>query len=357
MQLKHYQRFIATLFFKNFLILFLAMQLFFTGIDLMQNLKSLPGSANLQILYSVNIFLNFINYTLPLSLVFAMLSTVIGLIKSNELVSLYALGLSKKRLIAPIFIITTLFTLLYITLNFTPFVKANEISTSIKKHGEVTSRTTGLFLKYFDTYAYIETLKPLQNLGEGITIFFTTDNDIVEILHAKSATFSNQYWNLRDVERIKKPKIASLHQKDAKLTKLHMEKMEVLKGFRPQIIDNLFKGKSQLTIPDSIAAINLLKRQKINTDKIRGNLYLMTLFPLFAPLAVLALFYPLPMQRRGSNLAIVSSGSILAALLLWGILFTLAKITLNGSLKPEWGIAFPMLLLLIATLWIIRRYR
>ncbi len=357
MQLKLYRRFISALFFKNFLILFLAMQLFFTGIDLMQNLKSLPASANLQILYGVNIFLNFINYTLPLSLVFAMLTTIIGLIKSNELVALYALGLSKERVIAPIFTITALLTSLYIGLNFTPFVKANEISTSIKQNGEIASRTSGLFLKYFDTYAYIETLKPLQNLGERITIFYTKQNDIVEILHAKSATFSNRYWNLHDVERIEKPKIRSLLQKDAKLTKTHLKTMKVLKGFRPQIIDNLFKGKSQLTIPDSIAAIALLKRQRIDTDKIRGNLYLMTLFPLFAPLAVLALFYPLPMQRRGSNLAIVSSAFILVALLLWGILFTLAKITLNGSIEPEWGIAAPMLLLLIATLWVVRRYR
>ncbi len=357
MRLNLYQKFVGLLFFKNLLILFLAMQLFFTGIDLMQNLKSLPPSANLQILYTVNVFLNFINYTLPLSLVFAMLATIFALIKSNELVALYSLGLSKAKVIRPIFLITLLVTLLYIGLNFTPFVKANEISTSIKQHGKITTRTEGLFLKYFDTYAYIRTLHPLQNRGDGITIFFTTDNDIVELLHAKYATFANHYWVLHDVTRIRKPKVHALMQPDAHLSSIHMDRMEVLRGFRPQIIDNLFKGKSQLSIPDSLAAITLLKKQGINTDKIRGNLYLMLLFPLFAPLAVLALFYPLPMQRRGSNLALLSSAFILAALLLWGILFTLAKITLNGSLKPEWGIAMPMLLLFAATLYILRRYR
>ena len=338
-----YQKFLAKLFLKNFIILFLAMELFFTGIDLMQNFKNLPPSANLQIIYASNIFLNFVNYTLPLALIFSMLSTIFQLIRSNELVSLYALGASKKDIITPIFVLTLLITLLYIALNTSNFVKANEFADSIKRNGKISDITKALFLKSRDDYIYIESLNPLKKEGTNIKIFKTKKSDVTHIITAKKAYFKEDHWELQEVKELQKPKIGT---HDAKLTYRNITTMDALEGFKPQIIDNLFKGKSKLTIQDSLLAITLLQKEDLKTDKIRANLYIMIAFPLFAPLAILALFYPLPAQRRESNIALLSSLNILGVLILWGILFTMAKIATNGAILPELGVVLPLFITL-----------
>lgn len=352
--MKIYQRLLTKIFLKNFIILFLALELFFTGIDLMQNFKHLPPSANLQILYASNIFMNFVNYTLPLSLLFSMLMSIFQLIRSNELVSLYALGASKRNVITPIFILSLFITLLYIALNNTTFVKANEYADSIKKHGKITNTSSHLFLKSEDDYIYIESLNPLHKEGKNIKIFKTKETDVTQIIEAKRAIFKEDHWELQDVTQITKPNI---NQKDAKLRFTKQKRLDALEGFKPQIIDNLFKGKSKLTIEDSFAAITLLHAQHLKTDKIRSNLYIMILFPLFAPIAILALFYPMPAQRREVNLALLSTLYIFGILMLWGLLFTMAKISSNGALSPELGIGIPLLLLLFLSLYLIYKNR
>ncbi len=349
-----YQKFLAKLFLKNFIILFLAMELFFTGIDLMQNFKNLPPSANLQIIYASNIFLNFVNYTLPLSLIFSMLSTIFQLIRSNELVSLYALGASKRDVITPIFLLSFFITLLYISLNASNFVKANEYADSIKRNGEISDTTKHLFLKSHDDYIYIESLNPLKKEGTNIKIFKTQKSDVTHIITAQKAYFKEDHWELQKVKELRKPKI---DDNDAKLTYRDINTMDALEGFKPQIIDNLFKGKSKLTIQDSFSAISLLNEQDLKTDKIRANLYIMIAFPLFAPLAILALFYPLPAQRRESNIALLSSLNILGVLMLWGLLFTVAKIATNGAILPELGVVLPLFILLLVAIYIIYKNR
>jgi lipopolysaccharide export system permease protein len=339
--LKIYQRFLAKRYFKNFLILFLALEFFFTGIDLMQNFKYLPPSANLQIIYGVNKFLGFSNYTLPLSLVFAMISTIFALIKSSELVALYSLGLSKKEIIKPIFFIASLITLLYITLGFTGFTSANYKADNIKKYGQVSIATNDLFLKSQNNYIAIKELYPLKKEAQGIKIFKTKGTQLEEIIEAQRATFENNRWSLSDVKTIIKDPIKQ------KLTITHQKQLFALENFRPEVIDNLYKGEGGLSIQNSLLAMGMLKKEHIDDSKIRAHLYIITIFPLFAPIIILALFYPLPLQRRGSNLALLSSTYIFSTLLIWGVIFTLSKIALNGTLSPEMGIIFPIALLIV----------
>ena len=47
-----YARYVGWVYLKTFLIVFGALELFYVGIDLLTNLKELPASANLQLLYS-----------------------------------------------------------------------------------------------------------------------------------------------------------------------------------------------------------------------------------------------------------------------------------------------------------------
>jgi lipopolysaccharide export system permease protein len=352
--MKIYQKFLSKKFFKNFLILFLALEFFFTGIDLMQNFKYLPDSANLQIIYSVNMFLNFMNYTLPLSLVFAMISTVLGIIKSNELVAIYSLGASKKDIIKPIFFISLLATISYVALGFTPFMQAGDKAYNIKKTGSISNATENLFLKSGEDYIAIKELFPFKKEATDIKIFKTKDGSLKEIIDAKKAYFKDDHWELEEVLRSIKPDIS---KKDAKMEFENLDRFTTLQGFKPKIIDNLFKGEGQLTIQDSFSAIDILKKESINSDKIRAHLYIMMAFPFFAPIAILGLFYPLPMQRRSANMALLSSVYIFSVLIIWGLLFTMSKISQNGALSPEMGILLPLFVLFLGSSYLVYKYK
>ncbi len=355
--MKIYQKFIAKLYIKNFLLIFFALEFFFIGMDLLQNLKNIGTSANLQVLYVANQMLHYVNFTLPLSLVFAMLLSLFNILKTNELVSLYALGVSKKDLIKPIFTIASALTLLYIFLNFIPnFVHAYEKSENIKKYGNPNKATSELFLKSHNTYAYIGQLFPQKKEGVDLRVFITKEHKLVEILIAKQAIFKDNYWSLQDVTSIKIPDLnGTLENK--RLIFENFKTKEALHGFKPKIIDTLFQRLSKLTINDSFEAVKLLDKQNLNSDKIRSNLYMMLFFPLFAPIVIYGLFFPFPVQRRGTNIALLSTIYIFSILSIWGILFTLAKISANGSVSPELGIIAPIFILAIAAWFLSKKYR
>jgi len=354
--MKIYQKFIAKLYLKNFLLIFIALEFFFIGMDLLQNLKNISNSANLQILYTVNQLLYYVNFTLPLSLVFAMLLSLFNILKSNELVSLYALGVSKNSLIKPIFTIASIITIFYIFLNFIPdFVHAYEKSKNIKKYNTPNKTTSKLFLKSKDTYAYIDELIPKKKEGKNLKIFLTKEHRLIEILEAKTAVFADNYWKLLNVTSIKIPELNSTTE-DKKLIFTNLESKEVLHGFKPKIIDTLFQRLSKLTIQDAFYAISFLKDKDLNSDKIRSNLYTMLVFPLFAPIVIYGLFFPFPAQRRGTNIALLSTIYIFSILSIWGILFTLAKISANGSVSPEYAILVPIAVLAMVALYLSSKF-
>ena len=340
--LKIYQRYISFIYIKNFLIVFMALQFFYLGIDLMQNFRKLPDSANLQILYLLYTFLNAINFTLPLSLVIAMIISKFNLIRTNEIVAMYALGVSKNSLIKPIFFTSIVVTIFYILLNFTNFTYSKEYAKNILHHSTVMTSSNNLFLKYNNSYIFIQKLDPLKKRAYGIRIFKIEDRDLRAITKAKSADFVKEYWVLNDIEIVKKPPI---DKKDAKLSKISYNHYKTLKGFKPKIIENVYEGKSSFSIKDAYQAIRLFLSQNVNISKIKASLFAMLVFPFFAPLLNMILFYHLPISSRFFNLAIVSSAFVFASLLVWAILFMLIKMSVNGVINPEFGIIFPIFIL------------
>ena len=89
-------KYIIEKYLKNFIIILLSLEIFFVGIDFLQNFKSIPQSANLQLLYIFyNAFFT-LTLTLPLSIVFAWISTLITFIKNNEYVAFYSLGAGRR---------------------------------------------------------------------------------------------------------------------------------------------------------------------------------------------------------------------------------------------------------------------
>ena len=188
-------------------------------------------------------------------------------------------------------------------------------------------------------------------------IFKTDGVRLVELIEAKKGKFVQDHWELEEITLYKIPKITAENITKSKLEVKSYQSKGVLYGFTPRIIDTLFQTSPKLTIQDSFSAITLLGNEGLKTDKIRAGLYMMTVFPLFAPLVVFGLFFLFPAQHRGANLSLFTTLVIFGTLVIWGVFFTLTKIASNGALSPEAGIILPIVLLAVASFIIYRKYR
>ena len=70
-----FERYIIKNYLKNFFVIFLGLDFFYIGVDLLSNYNNIPESANLQILYVIFQAMNAVNYVLPLSVVFGMIDS------------------------------------------------------------------------------------------------------------------------------------------------------------------------------------------------------------------------------------------------------------------------------------------
>jgi lipopolysaccharide export system permease protein len=294
-----------------------------------------------------------VNYTMPLSIVFAMIISKFSMIRSNELLCMYAAGITKNALILPIFFTTLVLTLGYIALNFTSFSYTSEYKSNLLKYSQILSTSSDLFLKYEGKYVYFGELNPLKQEAVKVKIFDIKDNELQEIISAQKGVFIDNTWVLSDVEIIRKPKINE--NLSTKLESLKLPYMNALEKFRPKIIENAYLGQS--SIPDAIDAIKFFGMQGVNIDSIKTNLYLILFFPFFAPFMVVIFYYYLPLSGRFFNLALMNFIFVFIALSLWGVLFVLGKFASNGAMAPEISIILPIIILGIFALVLYRKNR
>jgi lipopolysaccharide export system permease protein len=346
--MKLFQKYILYNYLKNFFVIFLSLEFFYVGIDLLSNYQDLPNSANLQLLYIVFKSLDAVNYAVPLSVVFSMIMTKFAMIRSNELVTLYSIGITKKAIVVPLFLCSLSISLLYISLNFTSFAYALEYSGNLLKYNTIGTNSSELFLKNNNEYVYFKKLDPIRKKASGIKIFTIENNDLTQIVSAKNGFFDKDSWILQDVLIKKKPIVNSIDSPG--IVQSVQEKYITLKDFRPKIIENVYKGEYDMSIIDALDALNFFSSQNINLDRIKTLLYSHLLFPLFAPLLVVILFYQLPISSRYFNLALLSFVFIFVTLSTWGILFILIKLSSTSVIIPELGVMLPILLLGLVSL-------
>ena len=330
---------------KYFFIILLSLELFFVGIDMLQNFTKLPDSANLQLLYIMyNTFFT-LTITLPLSLVFAWVVTLTFLIKENALVSFYALGISQKKIMTPILLITILFTFVLIGLQSTPLAYSYEKKNKILENRYFVNEQNNIFLKYNDYFVFFKKLYPIEKKAIDIHIFKTKDNDVVETIVGKKAFYQNNKWYVIDTKITKKPK--NIDWNSSKLNVSYEKFLYTLEGFEPKIISNVYKGKAQYSVIDAIRTILLLDTQEFNTNKIKAILYSQLVMPFFVlPLIVLIFIYTTP-SSRFFNSALFISGMIFLSLSVWGILFLLQKLALGSIVSSEIAIILPVILFFI----------
>jgi len=346
---KIYQKYIVIKYLKSFFIILFALELFYVGIALLINYQKLPESANLQILYTMFQIMYAINYVLPLSVIFAMIVTVISMIKSNELVSMLSFGISKQEFIKPLFIASLTITILYIGLNFTPFVYTREYSNNILRFGNISSNTGDLLLKNSENYVYFKRLNPIEKKATGIKIFKVRNRDLLSITEAKVGYYTGKNWVLYEVKKIIKPKVLNLDSKGLTIKNYH--KIEALKDFRPKIIDNIYKGKYNLSIPDAIDALKFYNSQNLDTSRLRTILLSQIFLPLFAPLLCLIFFSRIPLISRYNNTILLSTYLAFISIFIWGILYLFSKLAFNAVIYPELATMFPIVVLIIVSIY------
>jgi lipopolysaccharide export system permease protein len=346
--MKLFEKYIVKNYLKNFFIIFIALDLFYVGVDLLTNYNNIPDSANLQILYSVFQGMNAVNYVLPLSIVFGMVVTYFSMIKSNELICMYASSISKRSLVKPFFLTALGLTIVYIGLNCTEFAYAYEYSVNLKKYNRISTSSEDLFLKNDNQYIYFKKLDPLKQVAYDVTIFEVNNIDVAKIIRASVATFIQNQWVLKDVSVVYKPYVKTLD--DAGYHTENVQELKMMENFKPKIMDNVYQSEYTLSITDGMDALLFLENQGVNTSKIKATLFYQLFFPLFAPFLIVILYYKAPVMGRYFNMALIASSFAFVTLVVWSGLFLLSRLAANGVIFSEIAILLPIILLFLIAL-------
>jgi len=337
-------KYISYHYLKYFSIILIALVTFMVGFDYMDNASKLSHSANLTLIYIVYKIFFAVDMLLPLSLIFAMISTKIYLIRSNALVSFFSLGYTRLDVLRPFLIVSTTIILLFISLHALPsFSRADEFSNNIRKNAQYLSPTRDLFFTYKDKYVYFSKMLPLQQKAEGIRVFNIKESTLQKVLVADEALYRDGYWVIKKADIITKPDKINFASSGIEVTESH--DLKILKGFRPKMLDQVYEGKVNFTIINAIDAILLLEAQNVNTSSIRAALYKIFIYPFFVPSMVVIIFFFVPISVRFLNVSLLSFGAILATLIVWGLMFMLIELSNHKTIPSEVGVILPVFVL------------
>ncbi|WP_457597081.1 LptF/LptG family permease [Hydrogenimonas sp.] len=327
-------RYVGWIYLKYFFIIAFSLSFLFAGLDYLQNGGRLEG-FNIKVLYLFYKGSYALDLLFPLSLVFAMIATKMQLIRSNALVSLYAMGYSKRRVLLPFIALSTFLTLLYVAMHFTSFVDADAQAKGLLQGHKRAATTRDLFVRYNDSFVYIGQLDPAKKLARKIRIYRIDDGAVREVVYGKAARFKKGRWLVDNAVILHKPDPKGLGAPGYRVERV--AELPTLEGFKPSILTSVFEGKRTYTIPSAWEALALLKSQKLDTLKIRNLLFHMTVTPLFAIFLIVLFFLYIPPQGRGANLLWLSFLLTGSTLFVWGSLYFLYRVGRTGVVAPEWS--------------------
>ena len=349
-------KYISFHYLKYFFVILSALVLFFIGFDFMGNVEDVSHSTNIMLIYLVYKSFFAIDMLVPLSLIFAMITTKIFLIRSNALVSFYSIGYSRIDILKPFVVVSSVIILLFISLHALPkFSRADEFSKNIKEHSQYLHPSRDLFFTYEDKYVYFSKLLPLTGEAEDVRVFSVKNKSLQKVVVAKKARYQDDAWYIKQADLITKPDDMSFASngiivKDEK-------DLKILHGFKPKMLDQIYEGKVNFTIGDAIDAYILLKKQGVDTSSIKSALYRIFIYPFFVPCLVVIIFFFVPISVRFLNVSVFSFGAILSTLLIWGVLFMLIEISNHKTIPSEIGIIAPVVILFLIALRLWRKHR
>jgi len=235
------------------------------------------------------------------------------------------------------------------------FARADEYAKNIRKNAQYLSPTRDLFFTHKDKFVYFSKMLPLQESAEDIRVFSLKDNSLKEVLVASKATYRNDSWRIDKADIIEKHD--EINFKSLGINVTQMNNLEILKGFRPKMLDQVYEGKVNFTITNAIDAYMLLSSQNINTDVVKSALYKIFIYPFFVPSLVVIIFFFVPISVRFLNVSLFSFGAIISSLMIWAFLFTLIELSNHKTIPSEVGIILLEIILLIIAVRQWRKYR
>ena len=332
--------FIGRYYLRYFLVIFIALELFFVGIDSLQYVDNFAESANLVVLFLAYDFMYAINFALPISLLLAMAICYLSLIKSSQYTALLALGYSKRALLRPVLIFSIFFSCLYIGLNATPFAYAQEeVATFFKDSSNVP--TKDLFVKHNQSYVFFGTINSLAQ-ASALRVF-ELDKDkkeLLSVIQAKKALFENNFWVLQQAQTQILPKAWNLG--GTGFTNKIDANLPILEHFNPKGLDSFSQAKPSISILDALDSFVLLSAQNISTNKARAILYSLILVPLFVPFVAIIISYYTPSLARYVNLYLLGFCFIIFSLLMWGLFYALSQFAITDIIHPEVAMPIPI---------------
>ncbi len=337
-------------YLKYFFIILLSLELFFVGIDFLQNISKIPNSANLQLLYLLYNGFFTLTITLPLSLVFGWIVTLTILVRNNELVSFYALGISQRQVLFPIINISVLMTLVLIALQATPLAYSYEEKKKILDNQYFVNVQSDIFLKYNEYFVYFKELYPIEKKAVDIHIFKTKGTDIVQTIVGEKAYYQNNKWYVTNTKITNKPE--NIDWNESKLEVSYEKFLYTLEGFEPKILHNVNKANVQFSIIDAVRTMLLLDNEDFNTDKIKSILYSQVIMPFFIMPLIVIIFLYTTISNRFFNAATFISAAIFFTLISWGIMFVLQKLSMGGVIMAEAAVILPIALLYLVTYYL-----
>jgi len=350
--LKLVTKYLLSKYLKYFFIILFSLEIFFIGFDFLQYSDQLPQSANLQLLYILYNGFFILTITLPLSILFGWIVTLTFLIKENTLVSFYSLGVSKFDILQPILIVSIVITSILIYFQTTPLAYSNENRMKILKNKFFISEKSNILLKYNNNFVYFKKLYPLEKKAVDIRIFKIHNNKLEQIIKAQKAYYQNNKWYIIDAIIMTKPK--ELYWDNSKLDISYEKFLYTLEGFKPDIINNVYKSKVQYSITDAIYTILLFQKQEINTNKIKAILYSKLFVPFFVLPIIILIFLYSSISNRFFKMGQFISLGVFFVLTVWGILYLLQKIAVANMINAEIALLLPLGLLLSYSLYKMR---
>ncbi len=342
-------KYILKKYLINFIIVLISLELFFVGIDYLQNFKNIPASANLQLLYILYNSFFTLTLALPLSIVFGWIVTLVLFIKNNEFVAFNALGATRKNIFMPVVIVSISLLITLIFLQMTPLAYSYEQKRKILNDEYFSNTKSDIFLKYNEYYVYFQKLLPLEKKAENIHIYKVKGDNLVETIIGEKAYFQNDKWYVVDVKVINKPENIDIN--NSKLNVRYEKFLHTLEGFKPKILDNVYESKSDFSIMDAVSALILLKDQGMNTQKIRTILYNQLIIPFFV-IPILILVYSFAsLNSRFFNMAKFVSFSIFGTLIVWGFFFLVFRLTSSGTIIPEISMLLTMFIWMVFSIY------
>jgi len=330
---KHYFRYIAWQYGKNFLILLLGLSFAVVFIDFLQYSQKIPGGANQKVLYAFYTWEYMLVLIYPLVILFALAWTQVNFIYRNTFVSLFSFGYSRGEVLLPFLTVATAIYLFFVALHTTPFAQGRDMARAILNSAKE-EKVRDLFFKYNDTFVFVKQLDPVRKeLYDGM-IFRLKGRHVVATTRFPSARFHGERWIapeavIRDKRFDARGNVLGFRDREVK-------RLIVLEGYRPRIFRQIYEGRS-LTLQDGFAAWRLLARQGLSADKIKSTLYNTLVMPLFSLAMLVILFFKTPPYHRFVRKERLWVALLGSSMLVWALLFALYRLGVNGAINPDYG--------------------